>query len=233
MCANKCHVYLTLCNAKVSIQRFTSYFFVSKVRVLPLFLLVNGMKKILIYSQWILNTYNGKVLHYFLLWALFVNTFIKCKHLVGRNGRPKQESDQANVSRVPDVAKGYPILLTVTSVTLTSTSLVSVPDRVGCSRKLDFLSIPGGKYDKNHKNIKADLLVYRSKFFFGEKRMRRKKERIYSLRNTIPHFYMLWKLPKRSYGQSIPFLERLSSSAVISNLEKRSTLRQCIAHFLT
>ena len=55
----------------------------------------------------------------------------------------------------------------------------------------------------------------------------------YSLRNTIPHFYMLWKLPKRSYGQSIPFLERLSSSAVISNLEKRSTLRQCIAHFLT
>ena len=90
MCANKCHVYLTLCNAKVYIQRFTSYFFVSKVRVLPLFLLVNGMKKILIYSQWILNTYNGKVLHYFLLWALFVNTFIKCKHLVGRNGRPKK-----------------------------------------------------------------------------------------------------------------------------------------------
>ena len=45
MCANKCHVYLTLCNAKVSIQRFTSYFLWSKVRVLPFILLVNGMKK--------------------------------------------------------------------------------------------------------------------------------------------------------------------------------------------
>ena len=126
MCANKCHVYLTLCNAKVSIQRFTSYFFVSKVRVLPLFLLVNGMKKILIYSQWILNTYNGKVLHYFLLWALFVNTFIKCKHLVGRNGRPKQESDQANVSRVPDVAKGYPILLSHQSQSHQQVSFLSL-----------------------------------------------------------------------------------------------------------
>ena len=126
MCANKCHVYLTLCNAKVYIQRFTSYFFVSKVRVLPLFLLVNGMKKILIYSQWILNTYNGKVLHYFLLWALFVNTFIKCKHLVGRNGRPKQESDQANVSRVPDVAKGYPILLSHQSQSHQQVSFLSL-----------------------------------------------------------------------------------------------------------
>ena len=126
MCANKCHVYLTLCNAKVSIQRFTSYFFVSKVRVLPLFLLVNGMKKILIYSQWILNTYNGKVLHYFLLWVLFVNTFIKCKHLVGRNGRPKQESDQANVSRVPDVAKGYPILLSHQSQSHQQVSFLSL-----------------------------------------------------------------------------------------------------------
>ena len=232
MCANKCHVYLTLCNAKVSIQRFTSYFFVSKVRVLPLFLLVNGMKKILIYSQWILNTYNGKVLHYFLLWALFVNTFIKCKHLVGRNGRPKQESDQANVSRVPDVAKGYPILLSHQSQSHQQVSFLylTVSDAV---ESLISFQYQEENMTKTTKNIKADLLVYRSKFFFGEKRMRRKKERIYSLRNTIPHFYMLWKLPKRSYGQSIPFLERLSSSAVISNLEKRSTLRQCIAHFLT
>ena len=83
-------------------------------------------KKILIYSQWILNTYNGKVLHYFLLWALFVNTFIKCKHLVGRNGRPKQESDQANVSRVPDVAKGYPILLSHQSQSHQQVSFLSL-----------------------------------------------------------------------------------------------------------
>ena len=125
-------------------------------------------KKILIYSQWILNTYNGKVLHYFLLWALFVNTFIKCKHLVGRNGRPKQESDQANVSRVPDVAKGYPILLSHQSQSHQQVSFLylTVSDAV---ESLISFQYQEENMTKTTKNIKVDLLVYRSKFFLAKR----------------------------------------------------------------